>query len=137
MSKHLSQLKLQLVLVSVVWFLIVQIPDRALYTKESPEVQARMEAECTGSYQQRYDCKNMIAIEVSNYTLMQVTIRIILWVFGPCGAYAYYTMVKRREPPPPPPPVVHDDMSWKSAAKSHVTNPKVRPPDEPFSLDKL
>jgi len=143
MSKRLAQLRFQLLLgsfawiVIIGWFAIVQIPDSALYTKESPEVQARMEAECTGTYQQRYDCKNMVAIEVTNHSLMQVTIRIALWVLGPSLAFAYFRMQRRREPPPPPPPIVHDDMSWKNAAKDHVAHSKAPPPDEPFSLDKL
>ena len=147
MSKRLKQLRLQVVLASIAWFVIVgwfavvQIPPTALYTKESPEVQSRMETECTGSYQQRYDCKNMIAIEVTNHSLMQVTIRIALTVIGPIIGAWYYRELKRREPPPPPvtQPIVHDDMSWKAAAKSKVATAKFQPPtdEEPFSLDKL
>ena len=144
MSKRLTQLRIQLLIASAVWFAvvgwfaIVQIPASALYTKESPEVQDRMEVECTGTYQQRYDCKNMVAIEVTNHSLMQVTIRIALLIAGPSGAFYYFRMMKRREPPPPPPPVVHDDMSWKNAAKDHIKTSKGQPQSsEPFSLDKL
>lgn len=136
MPKRLTQFKIQVVLASILWFAvvgwfaIVQIPPSALYNKESPEVQSRMEVECTGSYQQRYDCKNMIAIEVSNNTLMQVSVRIALTVTGPCIGLWLYSQLKRREPKRKPPPVVHDDMSWKSAAKSNVAPRRMNQQDD-------
>ena len=146
MSSRLAQFRLIIILISALWFAvvgwfaIVQIPPSALYTKESPEVMARMENECTGTYQQRYDCKNGIAIEVTNHSGLQVTIRIALTVIGPIIGGWVYRELKRREPPPPPKPIVHDDMSWKSAAKSNITSSKRRlqgDDEEPFSLDKL
>ena len=139
MSKRLNRMRGRIIGASLIWsavigwFALVQIPESDLYTKESPPVQARMEAECTGSYQERYDCKNMVAIEVTNHSLMQVSMRIALTILGPCFGLWYYRELKRREPPPPPPPghitVVHDDMSWKSAAKSHISTAKN--PDQP------
>ena len=136
MSKRLTQFKIQVVLASVLWFAvvgwfaIVQIPPSALFNKESPEVQSRMETECTGSYQQRYDCKNMIAIEVSNNSLMQVTVRIALTITGPCIGLWFYTQLKRREPKRKPPPIVHDDLSWKAAAKSKVSSRRTQHEDD-------
>jgi len=146
MSKRLARIRIQVILGTIVWlavvgwFAIVQIPHEALLNRESPEVLDRMEVECTGSYQQRYDCKNNIAIEVANYALFQVSIRIALFVLGPIAAATYYGIQKRREPKPPPPPIVHDDMSWKDAAKNKVSGSTLKRPsddDEPFSLDKL
>jgi hypothetical protein len=136
MSKRLDRIRVQLILVSSIWlvvlgwFAIVQMPHDALLTKESQEVQDRMEVECTGSYQQRYDCKNSIAIEVTNHSLFQVTIRIIIWLTGPVIAFGYYKMQKKLEPPPPPPPIVHDDMSWKTSARSHIAQNRMDDDDD-------
>ena len=146
MSKRLARIRLQLILASVaclavtVWFAGVQIPHEALLNRESPEILDRMEVECTGSYQQRYDCKNSIAIQVANTAMLQVSIRIAIVIFGPIVAYNIYLFQKRREPPPPPPPIKHDDMSWKAAARSHVAQSHPDDDDDddqPFSLDKL
>ena len=142
MSKRLRQMKKVIMLFSTAWFIIVgwfalvQIPRDDLLTKESPEIMSRMENECTGSYQQRYDCKNSIAIEVSNHSLYQVTVRIALTILGPSFGLWYYLQLRRREPKPvyakkrvEGEPVIHDDLSWKNTARSHVAHAP-KPEDE-------
>ena len=145
MSKRLRQMRNRILLVSTVWFAVafyfalIQIPSDDLLNKESPQVMSRMEDECTGSYQQRYDCKNSIAIDVSNHTLYQVTLRIAITVLGPCFGLWYYLELRRREPKPilakkhvDGEPAVHDDLSWKNAARTHVSQaPKPEDEDSP------
>jgi hypothetical protein len=135
MLMRFQKLKYVLIIVSVLWSIgvswiaIATLPASALYTKESPEVQARMEEECTGSYQARYECKNMIAIEVGNHSLTQITYRLILILSVPMIAVYIHGFLKKRQPKPvyaKRPRLGQEDLSWKTAAKTHVAHP-----DEP------
>lgn len=144
LTKHLKRLRLQLVVFSIVWivaaiwFAFIQAPGDAFLTKESPEVLDRMDRECAGSYQVRYDCKNSIAIEVSNHALIEGGLRLALVLAGPIGAFSYFSWKVTREPRPhlgTPHHAKPDDLSWKAAAQAHVMRPDEPPPNDEDEID--
>ena len=124
-NRH-NGLRVILVVVSVIWIAatiwiaFVNAPPDAFLTKESPEVLDRMDRECVGSYQQRYDCKNSIAIEASNHAFWEGAIRFTMVLIGPLLAGAYFGWVVAKQPPPVSHPIKHDDMEWKKSAQKHV-----------------
>lgn len=141
LTKHLKRLRLQMVILSIVWLIVsiwaafINAPADAFLTKESPEILDRMDRECSGSYQMRYDCKNAIAIEVSNHALIEGALRLALVLAGPIGAATYFGWKVSREPKPRLQPAAHpsgppDDLSWKSAAQAHFLHPQNPEPDE-------
>ena len=135
-AERLKALRILLILTSLVWIagsiwlVFVNAPDDAFLTKESPEILDRMDRECVGSYQERYNCKNSIAIEASNHAFWEGFIRFVIVVSGPILGASYYGWLVTRQPPLPPRPIQHDDLDWKKSAKAHVSRTGGHPTDE-------
>jgi hypothetical protein len=145
LTKHLKRLRLQMVILSIAWIAatiwlgFVEAPGNAFLTKESPEVLDRLDRECTGSYQMRYDCKNSIAIEVSNHALIEGGLRLALVLAGPIAAFSYFSWKVGREPRPhlhPAQSSKHDDLSWKAAAQANILHPK-QPDDDDDDQERI
>ena len=147
LTTHLKRLRLQLVILSIAWLALtiwaafINAPADAFLTKESPEILDRMDRECTGSYQMRYDCKNSIAIEASNHALIEGGMRLALVLIGPIGAASYFGWKVSREPRPRTPSsgTGHtgkpDDLSWKTQAQAHFLHPHTLEADDEEPID--
>lgn len=104
------------------WMLFADLPDDAVLHHASPEVKERMR-DCTGSFKQRYDCKEAIVIETGRLTFWSMTGRLALVTVPAILAGLLGRAVLRRIPDdkPPPPP---EDTDWKRRAQAHIQHPR-------------
>ena len=137
------------------WIAFFALPPDEVQTINSPEVKDRLRDECSGSFQQRYRCKESIILEVGQDAFANMTLRLILVVSVPLLAAVAYTTLCRPDPvhrlsdiedttgwkPPPPPPVTRPplwapgeqqqplpppDDDWKRRAQERISS--ARPP---------
>ncbi len=108
------------------WVAFFALPADEVQTINSPEVKDRMRDECTGTFQQRYRCKDSIILEVGQDAFANMTLRLVLVVSVPLLAAIAYHTVCRRDP-------VHrlsdiEDVAWKPSPLPPLLRP--RPPDQ-------
>lgn len=134
------------------WLAFFALPPDEVQTINSPQVQDRLRDECSGSFQQRYRCKESIILSVGQDAFANMALRLVLVVSIPLLAAVVYHTLCRPDPvhrlsdvddlawkPPPPsiprpaertsdgdeqPPPPDDD--WKRRAQERITN--ARPP---------
>ena len=142
------------------WMQFGTLTENDVLTPHSQAVRDRMDNECAGSFQLRYDCKETIVISTVRNSLLNMTMRIGIVVSVPVllalgfqslnrpnrtpkpGSSRLPHMTARTTPtrtntaytPAPEPvieeePVEDDDMSWKKAAKRHIS--QGLPPQDP------
>lgn len=79
----------------------VHIPEDEILTINSPMVQQRLRDECSGTFEQRYDCKEAIIVEIGRQTFLHMTIRTAIVLIGPVAALiVFLTVFKSGRPEP-------------------------------------
>jgi hypothetical protein len=114
-------------MVAVTWLLFVTLPRQATLTMESPQIRHEMAQECSGTFKQRYECKQAIILQTSQRTFGDLALSLALVVLGPILAVAYYARFCRPDPPTRRPAAANlppDDMSWKKTADSRIHRPQ-------------
>jgi hypothetical protein len=108
------------------WLLFGLLPAEEIQTHSSPVVRERLQDECRGTFQQRYECKEAIVLEVSQTTFANLSLRLLVVCLGPIlstiGFIVFCKPDAHRQAP-----VIHDDMAWKHAAERHVAAPSPPP----------
>lgn len=136
------------------WFAFFKLPPDEVQTINSQDVKDRMRDECSGSFQQRYACKESIILQVGQDAFANMALRLVLVVSVPLLAAVTYSTLCRPDPvhrladveevawKPPPhlaprpprpdwttgeqPPSPPPDDDWKRRAQERISN--ARPP---------
>ncbi len=126
------RIKRILIVSSIIWMVAVTsvvlltLPRQATLTMESPQIQRELARDCSGTFKQRFRCKQTIILNTSQRTFSDLALRLLAVVAGPIAAAVYFVRYCRPDPiqPRPATPSAPDDMSWKKAAEQRIHQPK-------------
>jgi hypothetical protein len=111
---------------SAAWLLLIgllmiaTLPDGAVENHASDQVKGRM-SECTGSFQDRYQCKEQIIIESGRETFYTLGGRFLLVILPPLFATFWLSSHLNRHPVLYEEEHHHvDDGDWKARAQMHT-----------------
>jgi hypothetical protein len=94
------------------WLAFFALPPDEVQTINSPEVKDRMRDECSGTFQERYRCKEAIILQIGQDSFANMTLRLVLVVSVPLlAAVAYHTLC--RPDPIHRLPSMDDSLAWK------------------------
>jgi len=114
------------------WLAFFALPPDEVQTINSPEVKDRMRDECSGSFQERYRCKEAIILEIGQDSFANMTLRLVLVVSVPLlAAVAYHTLCR---PDPVTRLPIPDTVAWRSPPP-FIPRPSERPerPERTFA----
>jgi hypothetical protein len=113
------------------WWQFSNISEDETPSQDSAALQQRMKDECTGTFKQRYQCKDAIVVKSGQTFFFEMTKRMIIVCLGPfIAAFAFSRLCR-------PDPIhfsVADDEGggdWKKAAQRHVHAPEAAAPQQP------
>jgi hypothetical protein len=81
-----------------VWDQFLTLPADEIANHSSAVVQDRMQ-DCSGTFRQRYECKNLIIVESDRSTFFQMVGRIAIVVVPPLLLWGALTLADRRRGP--------------------------------------
>ena len=138
------KIKKVLMIISLVWLtigtwvLFINIPADEIQTMHSQGVKDRMRDECTGSFHDRYQCKEDIVLEVTQDTFANMALRTMMLVSLPLLLTIGYNTILRSNPIAPRqhllvhhvPTAVHEIHAPEHHEKAHPPSQPVKPVDD-------
>jgi hypothetical protein len=113
-------------MVLVGWLMVATLPEGAVENHSSSSLQTRM-SDCTGSFRDRYQCKEELIVKSGQLSFYTVATRFLLVMVPPLIASFWLSSYVRRHP------IVFEELrhassdDWKSRAVMHTT---VQSPEE-------
>ncbi len=124
-----NRLKVRVTAASIVWMLLagwlmwVTLPEGAVETHASDPLKDRMSL-CSGSFRDRYDCKEQLIIQSGRDAFYTLSLRFLLVIVPPMigtlwlSSYLARHPVSLMEEPPPSTAAAAED--WKARARLHT-----------------
>lgn len=102
------------------WLAWSTLPQGAVEHHGSSSVKDRMATECTGSYRDRYECKEAIIIESGRDSFFSLGGRFLLVILPPLIATGWASSYLARNPVQLPEQHGHGSTDWKIKARAHT-----------------
>lgn len=107
-------------LVGMGWLMWATLPEGAVANHGSSAVKGRMEAECQGSFRDRYECKEAIIIESGRETFTILASRFLLVIVPPMALSLWLSAYLKRHPVRMQERRPVDTGDWKARAQLHT-----------------
>ncbi|CAA7621958.1 hypothetical protein [Magnetospirillum sp. UT-4] len=119
------------------WLMWTTLPESAVAHHSSSSVKDRMEAECQGTFKQRYQCKEEIIVESGRDTFWNLSSRFLLVIVPPIIATVWLSSFLGRHPVPLN-PGHHQEAGgdWKQRAFKHTQTQSPEEAARDLHLDK-
>lgn len=112
-------------LVIMGWLMVATLPQGAVENHGSDVIKGRM-SDCTGTFRDRYECKEQIIIESGRETFAVLAGRFLLVILPPLIMTGWVSSYLRKHPAQPE-AQHHDTGDWKARAQMHT---EVQSPEE-------